>query len=80
MKAVFGILSLLIVLAVLAFTAKRQLQATVIAPLPAGAVVTGASGPAMTVPDQARALQDRVRVDTARALQQGSDRAASADQ
>ena len=84
MKAVFGVLSLLIVLAVLAITAKHQLKATVIAPLPADATVTGTGtgtgSPAATVPDQARALQDRVRVDTARSLQRGADRAASADQ
>ena len=84
MKSVLGILSLLIVLAVLAFVAKRQLQSVAVVPspnrigasVPSGTNATGSGN----VADQARALQDRARDQATRAVQQGADRAASADQ
>jgi len=66
MKAVFGILSLVVVLAALAFVAKRQLQA--------------ADRGAASVPQQARGVQERARDDTVRALQQGAERNKRADE
>ncbi len=89
MKLAFGILSLVVVLAAMAFVAKKQLQAA-----DGGGIVgrgqeaerkaralaaepAGAeqakAGPA-TVPQQARSMQDRARDNTVRALQQGADR------
>jgi hypothetical protein len=80
MKAVFGILSLLVVLAVLGFVARRQLHASNIVPMPASLIAPAASDPNATVADQARALQDQARDQASKAMQQSADRAASADQ
>ena len=74
MKAVFGILALVLVLAVVASLAKHQLHAVgggTAAPVP-GAIVADPN--AGTVPEQARALQERARAETARALEQGAER------
>jgi len=79
-KAVFGILGLVVVLAVVASLVKTQLHAVgggasaqrnAAAALPPGAA---ANPNAATVPDQARALQERARAETARALEQGAER------
>ena len=103
MKAVFGVLALVIVLAIVASLAKHQLQAVgggastgrnaaaanesgafaskaegvAAAPAPPRAITADANG--ATVPQQARALQDRARADTARALEQGAERNRRAD-
>lgn len=107
MKLVFGLLSLVIVLAVLSFVAKKQLravdggvvtrmnsaasqaQAEAAPPgdrdgatlaVPGGVAGATAADPnATTVLQQSRAMQDKVRDDTARALQQGVDRNNRAD-
>ena len=80
MKTVFGILGLVVVLAVAASLVKTQLHAVgggasaqrnAAAGLPAAVV---ADPNAATVPDQARALQERARAETARALEQGAER------
>lgn len=79
MKAVFGILGLVIVLAVVASLVKTQLHAVgggasaqrSAAALP-GAVAADPN--AATVPQQARALEERARAETARALEQGAER------
>lgn len=80
MKAVFGILGLVVVLAIVASLVKTQLHAVgggagaqrnAAAGLP-GAVVADPN--AATVPDQARALQERARAETVRALEQGAER------
>jgi hypothetical protein len=102
---IFGVLSLLLVLAIVGSIAKKQLQAV-------GTVTTRASSAAsaaglevpppgsrdgatlavpggmpgataadtsgLTVPQQARNIQDQFRNDTARALQQGANRNARA--
>jgi len=65
MKAVFGVLSLLIVLAVVAVIAKKQ----VLRPVADGG----------TVAQQARAIEDQARASTAQALQQGAQRNERAD-
>jgi len=87
MRAVFGVLSLLVVLAIVASLAKNNLQASGIGSLDArqaqaasqtaaggipGATAADVSG--LTVPEQSKALQDKVRDDTVRALQQGAER------
>jgi hypothetical protein len=109
MKAIFGILSLVIVLAIVGSLAKKQLQAIgggastarnaaavtqsgAFAPatggdrdgatlgIPGGmpgAIAADPNGP--TVAQQARSMQERARVNTERALQQGMQRNRQAD-
>ena len=102
MRIVFGVLGLLVVLAIVGSLAKTQLRAVNagVTTRPAAAVVEAAGGesptgtragaaigapgatPAdtsgLTLPQQSRSLQQQVRDDTARALQQGADRNARA--
>jgi len=73
-KAVFGVLALVVVLAIVASLAKHQLNAVgggATAALP-GAIA--ADPGAATVPQQAKAMQERARADTVRALERGADR------
>ena len=93
MKPVFGILSLVFVLAAMGFVAKKQLQVA------DGAGIIGrgqeaepkarslaaepaarATAGATKLPEQARSIQDRARDNTVRALQQGADRNKRADE
>ena len=80
MKAVFGILGLVVVLAIVASLAKTQLRAVgggASAQRNAAAALPGAIAAdpnAATVPQQARALEDRARAETVRALEQGAER------
>ena len=105
MRMVFGVLSLLLVLAIIGSIAKKQLQAVgsvttrassaasaagLAGPMPGdrdgatfaipggmpGATAADTSG--LTVPQQARNMQEQFRNDTARALQHGADRNARA--
>ncbi len=70
MRAIFGVLSLLIVLVIVGSLAKKQLGA-----LGAGGASTGsAAASSQTVPQRAQSMQDKARDDTVRALQQGADR------
>ena len=106
MKMVFGVLSLLVVLAIVGSVAKKQLQAIdggvttrlgsaasqaradsgpsgsrdgATLPIPGGMPgATAADTSTLTVPQQARNIQQQVRDDAARALQQGADRNARA--
>jgi len=79
-KAVFGILGLVVVLAIVASLAKTQLHAVgggASAQRNAAAALPGAVGAdpnAATVPQQARALEDRARAETVRAIEQGAER------
>ena len=89
MKAMFGMVSLLIALAIVGFLAARQLKtaapsatsgATAAAAATAGVVLPGvaASG---TVREQSQQIQQKVKDDVAKALQQGAEaRKDSADQ
>ena len=78
MRAIFGVLSLLIVLAIVGSLARKNLQASVVVPVGVpGTTATDVSG--LTVPQQSKALQDKIRDDTARALQQGAERTQRAD-
>jgi hypothetical protein len=101
MRAIFGVLSLLVVLAIVGPLAKknlqafgggglatRQAQATSLAAaadpssrdgamiaIPGGMPgAMAADVSALTVPQQSKALQDKVRDDTVHALQQGAER------
>ena len=87
MRAVFGVVSLLIVLAVIGGLAVKQMRASSQA-LGAAAVsaappaANGTSAPALTgnVRQQSQQLQQRVRDDVARAVEQGAaSRKAEAD-
>ena len=86
MRLIFGVLSLLLVLAVIGSVGKKQLEAlgmmgargdraTVAVP---GGVPAATPAPVDgSVLAQSRAMQNQVRDAAARALQQGADRAAS---
>ncbi|MDQ6639656.1 MAG: hypothetical protein M3Z15_08330 [Pseudomonadota bacterium] len=102
MKAIFGILSLVIVLAIVGSIAKKQLQAVdggvatryseaasraaamsadpgardgATQAIPGGVPGAIAADPAgLTVPQQSRNMQEKVRADTVRALEQGVER------
>jgi hypothetical protein len=67
MRAVVGIVGLLIVLAIVGLVAKKQLQAT-------GQAVSAAAPAASagTVAEQSRQLQQQVKSDVAKALEQGA--------
>ena len=70
MRAIFGVLSLLIVLAIVGSLAKKQLGA-----LGAGGVSAGsAAASSQTLPQLSKSMQDKARDDTVRALQQGAER------
>jgi len=85
MKVIFGVLSLLVVFAIVGSIARRQLHA--VAPgsaVGAGAIAGSAASFAVdpnasTVAEQARSIQERARADTARALEQGAQRNERAD-
>jgi hypothetical protein len=73
-RAVFGIVSVLIALAVVAFVARTQMRATTVA----GSAGAG-SPSAATVASQAASIEDKARADVARALQEGARRTEDAD-
>ena len=72
MRALFGLVGLLVVVATVMLLAKKQLQAVTpaVAPVAAPAV----PGTAPTVQDQSRGVQQQVRQDVGRALEQGAAR------
>ena len=67
MKLVLGIVSLLIVLAVVGRLASTQLTAT-----RASAVAPDGDAAATSVPAQSRRLQEQVSIDVTKALEQGA--------
>jgi hypothetical protein len=76
MRALFSLVGLLIVVAIVMMIAKKQLQAVVPAALQATPTVPGA--PAPTVQEQSRSAQQKVLQDVNRALEQGAARASDA--
>lgn len=84
MRALFSIVSLLVVVALVGLLAARQFKGGVpapgapevaspgIAPAPSAASPDGRSAGASNVREQSRQLQGRVRDDLSRALQQGA--------
>jgi hypothetical protein len=73
MRALFSLVGLLVVVVVIMLMAKKQLQAVapgIVPPAPASA-----GGTAATVPEQSRAVQQKVLQDVNRALEQGAARA-----
>ena len=88
MRMMFGVLSLLVVVAVVMVVAKQQLQALGYVPgtaAPAtagkvpGATPATAVAPAPTVAEGARQMQQRAADDVNKALQQGMANRAAAD-
>jgi len=71
MRAMFSLVGLVIVVAIIMMVAKKQLQAV------APAVVPAASpgAPPATLPERSRAAQQKVLQDVNRALEQGASRA-----
>ena len=77
MRLIVGVLSLLVVAAIVMIVAKQQLQAvgTIRTPAPtaAPAATSGAApAPAPTVAEGAKQMQQRVADDVSKALQQGA--------
>ena len=77
MRLIVGVLSLLVVAAIVMVVAKQQLQAvgTIRTPVPtaAPAATSGAApAPAPTVAEGAKQMQQRVADDVSKALQQGA--------
>ena len=82
MRLIVGILSLLVVAAVVMLLAKQQLQAVGQMGTSAPVAVPAATAPAApppTVAEGAKQLQQRVADDVSRALQQGASRASDAE-
>jgi len=76
LKAILGIVSLLVVLAIVGSLAKRQLAAVGVA------TASGTTTPDardLAVPQQARGIEEQARADTTRALQEGAKRLEEAD-
>jgi hypothetical protein len=80
MRAIFGVMALLLVLAIVGTLAKRQLQVAG-ERASARSIAVAASAPsfapdpnAVTVPEQSKSMQERARAETARALEQGVQR------
>ncbi|MBX3620300.1 MAG: hypothetical protein KF891_10000 [Rhizobacter sp.] len=76
MKALFGVVSLLLVLVIVGVMASRQMNA--LNTLPAAAPASGVA-PAATVRAQSQQLQQKVLDDVNRALEQGAARNDEAD-
>lgn len=72
MRALFSLVGLLVVAAIVMLLAKKQLQA--VAPSIVPAATPAASGAAPTVQEQARGVQQKVLQDMNRALEQGAAR------
>jgi hypothetical protein len=72
MRALFSLVGLVVVVAIIAMMAKKQLHAVVPAVVPAASAT--AEGNAPTVPEQSRAAQKNVLQEVNRALEQGATR------
>jgi hypothetical protein len=76
MKAIFGVVSLLVVLAIVGVLASRQMKA--VSSVPVTASQTG-DAPTANVREQSQQVQDKVRSDVTQALEQGAARREEAD-
>lgn len=75
MRILFSIVGLLVVLAILAFTAKQQLRAVAPPPSPSSPAAENTPAPAPTPQQTVQQAQQEVQ----RALEQGAARASEAD-
>jgi hypothetical protein len=73
MRALFSLVGLLVVVVIIMLMAKKQLQAVAPGIVPAASATAGGTAP--TVPEQSRAVQQKVLQDVNRALEQGAARA-----
>jgi hypothetical protein len=73
MRALFSLVGLLVVVAIVMLLAKKQLQAVAPSIVPAGTPSTPGAAPG--VQEQARGVQQKVLQDVNRALEQGAARA-----
>jgi len=73
MRALFSLVGLLVVVAIVMLLAKKQLQAVV--PSVEPVATPSATGAAPTVQEQARGVQQKVLQDVGRSLEQGAARA-----
>ena len=83
MKAVFGVVSLLIVFAIVGFVAGKQLRALRQVPSTAAsatAATASAGAGSANGRDQAQQLQQKVRDDVAKALEQGAQNNARSEE
>jgi sorbitol-specific phosphotransferase system component IIA len=72
MKALFGVVSLLIALAIVGFVAVKQLRAVGHVSVEPSGGVNAAAPAGTTVREQSQRLQDKVRDDVVKALEQGA--------
>jgi hypothetical protein len=72
MKAIFGVVGLLVALAIVGILAKKQLSAA------RGPAPADGEPPAATVREQSQQTQERVRQDVQRALDMGAARSSDA--
>ena len=80
MRAIFGVVSLLVVLAIVGLLASRQMKTAVGVSAGAdGAVAASSAVAPATMREQSQQIQDKVRDDVARALEQGTARKEEAD-
>lgn len=80
MRAIFGVVSLLVVLAIVGLLASRQMKTAVGVSAGAdGAVAASSAVAPATVREQSQQIQDKVRDDVARALEQSAARKEEAD-
>jgi hypothetical protein len=76
MRALFSLVGLLVVVAIVMMIAKKQLQAVV--PDSSHATPAAPGAPAPTLREQSRSAQQKVLQDVNRALEQGAARASDA--
>ena len=74
MRALLSLAGLLLVVAIVMLMAKKQLQAVV----PGAVAPTAAGATPPTLPEQSRSVQQKVLLDTNRALEQGAARSSDA--
>jgi len=79
MKATFGLVSLLIALAIIGVVINKQLKAVGKVPVVAadGSVSQGNAAASGTVREQSQQLQEKVRSDVVKALEQGAAQGAA---
>ncbi len=77
MRGIFSGLALLVVLAVIGIVAMKQFKALVPVSAPSGAAASGASP--VAVPAQAHALQEQIKLDVNKAIEQGAARNGEAE-
>ena len=83
MRAVFGLVGLLVVMAIVAVLMKQNLAATRAAAVPAAATAHGVKAPQIDITknlhQQSQQIQKQVQDDLNQALQQGSQRLENSD-